>query len=123
MMVKHFIEQIKALSKKTDLTRNEKIELIEIGVLLFHSKAYWEAHEAWEVVWQRENKKSERGLLLQGMIQAAAAMLKHQQGVERGFKNLSHRAMEKLNKVKMSEIEGVNVTHIYDTLLSAMQCF
>ena len=45
--------------------------IFDKGSTLFNEHQYWEAHEAWEEVWRE--KTGEVKLLLQGLIQAAAA--------------------------------------------------
>lgn len=46
------------------------------GVDLFNHWYFWEAHEAWEGLWQVTDKQAPPGLLLQGLIQLSAALLK-----------------------------------------------
>jgi len=57
------------------------------GCDLYNHAFWWEAHEAWEGLWQTCDKKSTQGRFLQGLIQAAACHLKlhmkSQAGVER----------------------------------------
>jgi hypothetical protein len=45
------------------------------GVDLFNHAFWWEAHEAWEGLWARAD--GTQRLFLQGLIQLAAALLKH----------------------------------------------
>jgi len=46
------------------------------GVRLFNERQFWESHEAWEEIWLHcEGVQSE---FLQGLIQAAASLLKYQ---------------------------------------------
>ena len=54
------------------------------GVDLFNRAYFWEAHEAWEEVWNAVGHRSLQGRLLQGMIQVAAALLKRHLEVPRG---------------------------------------
>ena len=46
------------------------------GCDLYNHAYWWEAHEAWEGLWQTCDKKSTQGRFLQGLIQAAACHLK-----------------------------------------------
>jgi hypothetical protein len=46
------------------------------GVDLFNAFYFWEAHEAWEGPWRRWTRESPAALLLQGLIQVSAALLK-----------------------------------------------
>jgi predicted metal-dependent hydrolase len=47
-----------------------------LGVDLFNQAYLWEAHEAWEEVWNAVDRGSMPGRMAQGMIQVAAALLK-----------------------------------------------
>lgn len=57
------------------------------GCDLYNHAYWWEAHEAWEGLWQLTDKKSVQGRFLQGLIQVSACHLKryvaHGRGVER----------------------------------------
>jgi hypothetical protein len=59
------------------------------GCDLYNHGYWWEAHEAWEGLWQVCDKTGSQGLFLQGLIQVAACHLKlfigHYDGVERLF--------------------------------------
>jgi len=50
------------------------------GLDLFNHGYYWEAHEAWEVLWTRSRKETRRRMLLKGLILLAAAGVKVRQG-------------------------------------------
>lgn len=68
------------------------------GLELFNTGAYWEAHEAWEEPWRAAPRDSVERLALQGLIQLAAALLKLQQGNERGARRLAARSADKLDR-------------------------
>lgn len=57
------------------------------GADLYNHAYWWEAHEAWEGLWQLTDKSGTQGYFLQGIIQVAACHLKlyigHRDGVER----------------------------------------
>ena len=57
------------------------------GCDLYNHAYWWEAHEAWEGLWQLTDKTGIQGRFLQGLIQASACHLKrfvrHAKGVER----------------------------------------
>ncbi len=53
-------------------------DAVERGRALFNAGRYFEAHEVWEEVWLRE--RGEGRLLLQGLIQIAAALFKASSG-------------------------------------------
>jgi hypothetical protein len=57
------------------------------GCDLYNHGYWWEAHEAWEGLWQLCDKQAAQGLYLQGLIQVSACHLKcfvgHADGVRR----------------------------------------
>ena len=67
-----------------------------LGVDLFNRAYLWEAHEAWEVAWNASGHESAPGVFLQGLIQAAAALLQRHRGVSRGARTLGDKAADKL---------------------------
>ena len=56
----------------------EDWEAYERGIRLFNREKFFEAHEAWEEIWHRAHEVDRR--FLQGLIQAAAFLLKVEQG-------------------------------------------
>jgi hypothetical protein len=68
------------------------------GVDLFNRFYFWEAHEAWEGLWAAVERGSAASLLLQGLIQVAAALLKTHMGVVLGARTLSVEGIEKLQR-------------------------
>jgi len=52
----------------------ETLRWLALGRALYNRGEHWESHEAWEQAWQEE--EGEVRLLLQGLIQVAAAMHK-----------------------------------------------
>ena len=69
---------------------------LALGVELYAAGRYWDAHEAWEGPWRAEGDPYRR-TLLQGLIQAAAAM--HKLLVMNNPRSAAHllaRALEKL---------------------------
>jgi hypothetical protein len=69
------------------------------GVDLFNALYFWEAHESWEALWAAKPKESAPALLLQGLIQVAAALLKIRLGSVRGASVLSQEGLEKIARV------------------------
>jgi predicted metal-dependent hydrolase len=53
------------------------------GIRLFNEGHYWHAHEQWEACWLRATGDDER--FYKAIIQAAAALVKWQQGNPRGL--------------------------------------
>ena len=69
------------------------------GLDLFDQRYYWESHESFEAVWHELERGSTLHTLSQGLIQAAAFVLKTHMGQERGASYLLQRATEKLERV------------------------
>jgi hypothetical protein len=69
------------------------------GVDLFNSFFFWEAHEAWEGPWARSPRQSDVALLLQGLIQISAALLKVHLGAHASARRLAATGMDKLARV------------------------
>lgn len=70
--------------------------LYQHGVDLYNHGYFWEAHEAWESLWHLCPRASGERLLLQGLIQLAAAHLKRRQlDLLRGSR-LVHSAVARL---------------------------
>ena len=72
------------------------------GVDLFNRAYLWEAHEAWEAVWRAAGRHTVPGRFVQGLIQIAAALLKHHTRAERGERILRAEADKKLAAVSGS---------------------
>ncbi len=66
------------------------------GIDLFNAFYFWEAHEAWEDLWRTTGRSMPPGLLLQGLIQVAAALLKVHMGATQSARRLSQHGVEKL---------------------------
>ena len=80
------------------------------GVDLFNHRYWWEAHECWEAAW-RVSPDAVTGHFLKGLIQSAAALLKWEQGNDRGRFRLWRRAGEHLRCVdeRMPVFMGLDV--------------
>lgn len=70
------------------------------GVDLYNHWYWWEAHEAWEGVWQQSDKAGVQGRFLQGLIQVSAAQLKRHVGQPEGVQRLLARSAEHLDFVQ-----------------------
>lgn len=66
------------------------------GIDLYNHGYWWEAHEAWEGLWQQTDKRGTQGHFLQGLIQLSAAHLKRHMGQDEGMRRLLERACEHL---------------------------
>lgn len=79
--------------------RLHETELFRHGVDLFNHAYFWEAHEAWETLWQ----KCPEGPIrqgLQGLIQLAAANLKEALRVPSGAVRLAETACHRLETAR-----------------------
>jgi hypothetical protein len=68
------------------------------GCDLYDHRYYWESHEVWEAAW-RALPAGDRRELLQGLIQLAAATIKHHLGHDRPARLLLERAAGRLEAV------------------------
>ncbi len=66
------------------------------GVDLFNRWYFWEAHEAWESLWRAHPPHSAPARYIQGLIAAAAALLKLRMGQVQAARTLSTAACERL---------------------------
>lgn len=66
------------------------------AVDLFNAGYWWEAHEEWEALWRALGRDHPTGRFVQGLIQAAAALLKRELGAERAARGLARAACGKL---------------------------
>jgi hypothetical protein len=62
------------------------------GCDLYNHGYWWEAHEAWESLWQLTDKADVQGRFLKGLIQVAAAHLKLALGKPRPARRLQAKA-------------------------------
>lgn len=75
------------------------------GCDLYNHAYWWEAHEAWEGLWQLTDKKAVQGRFLQGLIQASACHLKRFLGGVPGVERLSRTSLTYLHGV-IDELNG-----------------
>lgn len=66
--------------------------LFRRGIELFDAGYYWEAHEAWEILWNAAGRRGAVADLLRGLIKLAAAGLKVRERREAGVKTHARRA-------------------------------
>jgi predicted metal-dependent hydrolase len=62
---------------------------------LFNQAKFWEAHEALEQIW-RSVADEDEAKVLQGLIQAAAALFHRQRGNSHGVRVVGEAALDKL---------------------------
>lgn len=75
------------------------------GCDLYNHGYWWEAHEAWEGLWQTCDKKATQGRFLQGLIQTAACHLKLHMASASGVERLRGSSLEYLRGTR-AEIDG-----------------
>ncbi len=69
------------------------------GCDLYNHAYWWEAHEAWEGLWQLVDKTAAQRRFLQGLIQVSACALKLALGNRRGARRLLERGRRHLDAV------------------------
>ena len=67
------------------------------GCDLYNHGYWWEAHEAWEGLWQLVEKTAAQGRFLKGLIQVSACALKVAVGNRRGAQRLLERGSRHLD--------------------------
>lgn len=94
-------------ARRADPAEWRRDEVYLTGVDLFNLGFYWESHEAFEALWRAASGPPERDFF-QGVIQLAAASLKHRMGAERAARALAERALARLGGVP-SPYRGLDV--------------
>jgi len=86
------------------------------GIDLFNHFYFWEAHEAWEGLWTALPRETPPSLMLQGLIQLAAGLLKTHMGVIAGARVLSAAGVEKLRRamVRTPRLLGLDLGEVAD---------
>lgn len=75
---------------------------------LFNDGFYWEAHEAWENLWNHLGRTTAEAALVQGLIHVAAACVKIREGRPNGVARHAHRGRELLaNALVADQADGV----------------
>jgi hypothetical protein len=69
------------------------------GVDLFNAFFFWEAHEAWEKLWVTAPRRSSPALLLQGLIQISASLLKIHLHSPTAARSLAAAGLEKVQSI------------------------
>jgi hypothetical protein len=65
------------------------------AIALFNAGRYWDAHEELEVIW-RSVPDGDEALVLQGLIQSAAALLHRERNNVHGVRSVGGAALDKL---------------------------
>ena len=74
---------------------DEKRDYFQEGIDLFNAGQFFECHEAWESVWNRS--EGDDKVAIQGLIQAAVAILHLERGNREGAESLYAKACAKLD--------------------------
>lgn len=82
------------MSRHPPLSQVQKEKLWQEGIHFFNTEEYFEAHEAWEVIWLQTTTNDKK--LYQGMIQLAAAYHHHQKGNLKPATSCLMNALKKL---------------------------
>jgi uncharacterized protein len=90
------------------------------GVDLFNHGFFWEAHEAWEGLWQACGRRGVLADFLKGLIQLAAAGVKHREGVPQGVTNHARRAAELWRATGQESLLGLQCAELIE--LAEMIC-
>src|SRR5215475_12823880 len=96
----HSYEAVPALKRHAPWSPEEWRQLDDwlYGVDLFNRFYFWEAHESWEGLWAAAAAGTPPALLLQGLIQIAAALLKTHMQVLAGARVLSTEGLDKVRQ-------------------------
>lgn len=65
------------------------------AIELFNARRYWDAHEELEIIW-RSVPDGDEALVLQGLIQSAAALLHRERDNAHGVRSVGGAALDKL---------------------------
>lgn len=68
--------------------------LLDEGIALFNAGKHWHAHEAWEHLWLGLDGDDKQ--FVQGLIMAAAMLVQHGKGIQRGVENHHQNVLARL---------------------------
>jgi uncharacterized protein len=88
---------------------------------LFNEGYYWEAHEAFELLWKSLPKVNPYRWLLQSIILSAAATLKSNMGLDEPAARLHKKALQKVSQVLGSDLEFVTIIDVSNTIANIIQ--
>jgi hypothetical protein len=77
------------------------------GLDLFNAAYWWEAHVQWEAVWHGAGRKGTVADFLKGLIQLAAAGVKHAEGRPDGVRSHARRAAELFGALGAGSFAGL----------------
>jgi len=80
------------------------------GVDLFNYAYWWECHEQWEAIWKFVGSETYEGRFLQGLVQVAAAQLRHFMGSHDSGAALAFKGLERLRDSEDDIFLGIVVS-------------
>jgi hypothetical protein len=87
---------------------------------LFNEGFYWEAHEAFELLWKGLPQGPYRWLL-QAIILSAAAVLKSEMGFEAPSERLHNKACDKISAMLDSDVEFTSIIDVAVTAANILR--
>jgi len=91
------------------------------GCDLYNHGYWWEAHEAWEELWQQSNKSGIQGRFLQGLIQVSACHLKWLVGHMDGARRLFESGLAYLSPAQENEHGGTYMGLDVESFIDAVR--
>jgi hypothetical protein len=82
------------------------------GIDLFNHGYYWEAHEAWEVLWHAAGKRGPTADFIKALVQLAVAGVKYLEDKPTGQKTHATRAAELFQKLQVNSFLGLRVSDL-----------
>lgn len=95
----HSYGRLRPAGEPLDPAHWEACRLYRYGLDLFNHGYYWEAHEAWEVLWHACGRCGVSADFLKALIALAAAGVKRREGRARGAQRHAQRAEALLDSV------------------------
>lgn len=93
------------------------------GVDLFNHAYYWEAHEAWEGVWNAFGRKGNNADFLKGLIKLAAAGVKLLEKKPIGIQRHTSRSIELLAAIEPADLHStIQIANRLHTLVREIEC-
>jgi len=86
------------------------------GIDLFNAGYYWEAHEAWEGLWNACGRTGATASFLQALIALAAAGVKLGEGKSRGVAAHAARAASLLGGLEPARFMGLDIASLVATV-------
>jgi len=93
------------------------------GIELFDHGYYWEAHEAWEDLWNAAGRDGPIAELLSGLIKLAAAAIKLRQANPESANRLATQAANRFDEVQAKlatvRVGGLDLDHLRELACNA----